>query len=314
MGYSAGPGYDMATGLGSIDANALVSAWSSIVLPPDFDISVSPADITLKHGSTGTAQITVNHVGGLTGVPSLSCNVPAILQGVTCSIASAGANIFKLTVTSSNSASGLFPAANTQTGARFAERWGTPSAQPSSLRIFSYENDGRSYPLAAWLLFVSMAIFWCTRPASGRAKPASLAGVVCLAVALLGCAGGTYGRLQNAQNAVQLTPQSVVLGQNDQQQFTALLPNSTNGSFTWTVSPSVGSSNVVSSNSAVAVYTAPSVISSGQTVTVTATSVADPTKQASARIQLLPPEAGAIQVTGSLDGMSHTVGISLSVN
>jgi hypothetical protein len=78
------------------------------------------------------------------------------------------------------------------------------------------------------------------------------------------------------------------------------------------VSPSIGI--VANSNSAVAVYTAPSVISSGQTVTVTATSVADPTKQASARIQLLPPEAGAIQVTGSLNGKSHTVGISLSVN
>ena len=314
MGYSAGPGYDMATGLGSIDANALVSAWSSITLPPDFDISVSPANITLKHGSTGTAQITVSHVGGLTGVPSLSCNVPAILQGVTCSIASAGANKFTLTLTSSNSVSGLFPAANAQTGARFAERWGTPSAQPSSLRLFSYENDGRSYPLAAWLLFGSMAIFWCTRPASGRAKLASLVGVAFVAAALLGCAGGAYVGLQNPQNAVQLTPQSVVLGQNDYQQFTASLPNSTNGSFTWTVSPSVGSSNVVSSNSAVAVYTAPSMISSSQIVTVTATSVADPTKQASARIQLLPPEAGAIQVTGSLDGMSHTVGISLSVN
>jgi subtilase family serine protease len=315
MGYSAGPGYDMATGLGSIDANALVSAWSSVVLPPDFDISVSPANITLKHGSTGTAQITVNHVGGLTGVPSLSCNVPAILQGVTCSIASSGPNIFTLTLTSSNGASGLFPAANIQTGAGFAERWGTPSAQLSSLRIFAYENDGRSYPLAAWLLFGSMAIFWCTcRPTSGRAMLASLVGVVCVAVTLVGCVGGTSGWLQNPQNAIQLTPQSVVLGQSDQQQFTALLANSTNGSFTWTVSPSVGNSSVVSSNSAVAVYTAPSVISSSQTITVTATSIADSTKQASARIQLLPPEAGAIQVTGSLNGMSHTVGISLSVN
>jgi hypothetical protein len=160
-----------------------------------------------------------------------------------------------------------------------------------------------------------MAIFWCTcGPASGRAKLASLVSVASVAVALIGCVGATSGGPQNPQNAVQLTPQSVALGQNDKQQFTALLPNSTNGSFTWMVSPSVGNSNVVSSNSAVAVYTAPSVISSSQTITVTATSVADPTKQASARIQLLPPEAGAIQVTGSLKGMSHTVAISLSVN
>jgi hypothetical protein len=138
--------------------------------------------------------------------------------------------------------------------------------------------------------------------------------VACVAAALIGCAGGTSVGSQNPQNGVQLTPQNVALGQNDQQQFTASLPNSTNGAFTWTVSPSVGNSNVVSSNSAVAVYTAPSAISSSQTITLTATSVTDPTKQASARIQLLPPEAGAIQVTGSLHGMSHTVGILLSVN
>jgi hypothetical protein len=217
-------------------------------------------------------------------------------------IASAGANTFTLTLTSSNSASELFPAANTR-----------PGAQPSSLRNLSYDGDSRTYPLAAWLLFGSMAIFWCIcRPASGRAKLATLVGVACVAAALIGCAGATSGGSQNSPNGVQLTPQSVALGQNDTQQFTASLPNSTNGSFTWTVSPSIG--NVVNSNSAAAVYTAPSVISSSQIITMTATSVSDPTKQASARIQLFPPEAGAIQVTGSLNGMSHTVAITLSVN
>ncbi len=302
MGYSAGPGYDMATGLGSIDANALVSAWSSVALPPDFDISVAPANITLKRGNSGTAQITVNHVGGLTGVPALSCNVPAIFQGVTCSIASAGANTFTLTLTSSISTSELFPAANTR-----------PGAQPFAVQMLLYGGDSRTYPLAAWLLFGSMAIVWCTcRPASGRAKLASLVGVACVAAGLLGCAGATSGGSQNSPNGVQLTPQSVALGQNDHQQFTASMPNSTNGSFTWTVSPSIGI--VANSNSAAAVYTAPSVISSSQIITMTATSVSDPTKQASARIQLFPPEAGAIQVTGSLNGMSHTVAITLSVN
>jgi hypothetical protein len=315
IGYSAGPGYDMATGLGSIDANALVSAWPSITLSPDFDISASPANITMKRGSTATAQITVNDIGGLTGVPSLSCTVPVTFLGVTCSIASAGPNTFRLTLSSSNSVSKFFPASGTRTGARFAERFGAPGAQPSLLRMFSYGSGGQPYPLAAWLLLASMATLWCVRrPASGRAKLVSLVGVTCVAAALLGCASGTSGGSQNVQNSVQLTPQSVALGQNDQQQFTASMANSTNGSFTWTVSPSVGNTNVVNSNSAVQVYIAPPVISSSQTVTVTATSVADPTKQASARIQLLPPEAGTIQLTGSLNGMSHTVGISLSVN
>ena len=311
MGYSAGPGYDMATGLGSIDANALVSTWSSITLQPDFDISVSPANITLRRGSTGAAQITVNDVGGLTGVPSLACNVPGIFQEVTCAIAPAGPSSFTLTLITSNSTSGLLPAADGPSGAQFAERFGRPGAGPSSQRILSPLGDSGSYPLALWLLLGSMAIFWRTfRPASSRAKVASLAGMAYIAATLTGCVGAASGG--PAQNGVQLTPQSVALGQNAWQPFTASLANSTNGSFIWTVSPSLGS--VTNSNSEIAVYTAPAVITSGQSVTVTATSVADPTKQASARIQLFPPEAGAIQVTGSLNGMSHTVAISLSVN
>src|SRR5205807_1412121 len=45
LGYNAGPGYDMATGLGSVDANELINAWSSVTLSPDFDMSISPPTI-----------------------------------------------------------------------------------------------------------------------------------------------------------------------------------------------------------------------------------------------------------------------------
>ena len=190
MGYSAGPGYDMATGLGSIDANALVSAWSSVALPPDFDISVAPANITLNRGNSGTAQIMVNHVGGLTGVPALSCNVPAIFQGVTCSIASAGANTFTLTLTSSISAAELFPAANTR-----------PGAQPFAVRMFSYEGDSRTYPLAAWLRLRQH------RDSSGaRAGPQAAGqssrlcvGVACLRRRSLAAPGQRPGGSQNSR-------------------------------------------------------------------------------------------------------------------
>src|SRR5690242_9856203 len=101
LGYNAGSGYDMATGLGSVDADTLINAWSSVTLSPDFDISVSPPAITLNRGAVATAHIMVNNVGGLQGVPSLSCQVPAIFVGVTCSIANAGPNSFLLTLMSS---------------------------------------------------------------------------------------------------------------------------------------------------------------------------------------------------------------------
>ena len=65
--------------------------------------------------------------------------------------------------------------------------------------------------------------------------------------------------------------------------LSAMVAGTTNSSVTWTMAPPVG----ILSNSGL--YTAPSAISNSQTVVVTATSVADPTKSASSVITLVPP-------------------------
>ena len=318
MGYGAGPGYDMVTGLGSVDVNALIGAWSSVTLPPDFDISVSPPNMTLQRGSIATADIAVETVGGLRGVPSLACNVPAIFLGVTCSIASNGPNIFTLTLTSANNAAQLASTAPIRTGGQTEEPFGTRVAWPAALLAFSYTRDAASYPMAICLLIGGIVICCSARPGARRtAKLVPMFAAACSVAALLiGCAGGTSGGTAQADPvmSVQLTPQSAVLGQNDQQQFAATMANSSSGSFTWSLSPSLGNTGAFSTNSAVNLYTAPSVISKQQMVTLTATSIADPTKRASATIVLLPAEAGAIQVTGNLNGMTHVVAISLKVN
>ena len=297
LGFAAGPGYDLVTGLGSVDASALISAWSSVTLPPDFEISVSPPNITLNRGGVATAQITVNNVGGLQGVPAFGCQVPAIFLGVTCSIANAGPRGFTLTLTSSNNA-GSAP--------------------------FSGSND--FYLLALGLVTGGILIFACGRPtASGRARLAPLFAACSVAALLLGCAGATSGgpggsggsaKVQDLSVSIQLTPRNAFLGANQQQQFTATVANSSNAAVTWSMNPPLGgiSSLAGSGGSASGVYTAPATFSASQSVTVMATSVADPSKQASATILLVPPESGAIQVTGSMNGMSHTVGISLKVN
>ena len=145
----------------------------------------------------------------------------------------------------------------------------------------------------------------------------SLCGMACSIAVLLGCAGATSGgsgganasaQLVNASNSLQLTPRNILLGPNAQQQFIATLGNSSNVSVNWSVSPALGSI------SATGLYAAPSTFSANQSLTVMATSVADASKQASANILLVPSEAGAIQVTGSIGGLSHTVAISLTVN
>jgi len=56
--YSAGPGYDMATGLGSVDANVLVNNWNSISFKPTTTaLQLSASHIT--HGTPITVTTTV---------------------------------------------------------------------------------------------------------------------------------------------------------------------------------------------------------------------------------------------------------------
>ncbi len=57
LGYKAGPGYDMATGLGSIDANALVTQWNSAAKGVTVTLASSPARITSNDAVQLTASV-----------------------------------------------------------------------------------------------------------------------------------------------------------------------------------------------------------------------------------------------------------------
>ena len=87
--------------------------------------------------------------------------------------------------------------------------------------------------------------------------------------------------------AVNLTPVSATLTQNQTQQFTATASNSNEGVI-WTLSPS--GAGTISSDG---VYQAPALITTQETVTITATSQQDNTKSASAMITLSPVECAS---------------------
>ena len=87
--------------------------------------------------------------------------------------------------------------------------------------------------------------------------------------------------------SVSVSPLSASLTASQSKQFTAVVLGNSNTSVTWSMAPAVGSL----SNSGL--YTAPSGISGAQSVTITATSVADTTKSASATVQLNPASGGA---------------------
>jgi hypothetical protein len=84
-GYSAGPGYDLVTGWGTIDANLLVTNWSSgNPTAADFTMFGDTVSISAP-GGQGTSTITVDGRNGFSGSVSFTCSAPASAL-VTCSI------------------------------------------------------------------------------------------------------------------------------------------------------------------------------------------------------------------------------------
>jgi hypothetical protein len=82
--------------------------------------------------------------------------------------------------------------------------------------------------------------------------------------------------------AITLTPSSATEQNAGTLQFTAAVTGSSNIAVTWSLSPAIGSI------SSAGFYAAPTFVNSPQSVTVTATSVADPLMSASASVSLQP--------------------------
>jgi len=97
--------------------------------------------------------------------------------------------------------------------------------------------------------------------------------------------------------SVSVSPPDTELDGGQTQQFTATIGNATNQAVTWSVSG-------LGSISTQGLYAAPSLVSNQCTVTITATSVADPTKSGTATVELIPisvtvsPATAMVAITG----------------
>ena len=114
IGYSAAVGYDLASGLGSIDALNLVTAWSafSSTNSEDFRLGVTPSKLTIHAGSSGTATIAVTPINNFSGSVSFICRLSSTLAGTTCSVnptSESPGGSTTVTITTTSSAS-TFPA------------------------------------------------------------------------------------------------------------------------------------------------------------------------------------------------------------
>ena len=105
-----------------------------------------------------------------------------------------------------------------------------------------------------------------------------------LAALMSSCGGG--GGSTSPSVAITVSPGSASVQAGATQQFTATVTGTSNTSVTWSVNGVPGGNSTVGTISATGLYTGPSVVPSSNTVTVTATSVADTTKSASAAVSI----------------------------
>jgi hypothetical protein len=85
IGWSAGTGYDLVTGLGSVDASNLAAAWPGYTTSPAFSLT-GPASITATHGTPNPSTINLTRTNsGYSGTVDLTCIIVPIATA-TCTV------------------------------------------------------------------------------------------------------------------------------------------------------------------------------------------------------------------------------------
>jgi uncharacterized membrane protein len=107
-GFNAGPGYDQATGLGSVDAAQLIKHWSDAAASGTFHLGTSPASVSLVAGAHATVAVQLTVSGGFSSPVTLSAG--GVPSGLTASFSSATLTAASSTSTLTLTASARPPA------------------------------------------------------------------------------------------------------------------------------------------------------------------------------------------------------------
>ncbi len=160
-GFNTGVGFDLATGLGSMNIGNLINRF------PNFSLSSSVTSFTVSSTTPGTSTVTVTSQNGFTGTINLSCG--SLPTGASCSF---------------NPSSVTLSANGTATSALTITR--TSSLLTPSLRRNS-PNNAVAIGAGAALLMLGLLITFRTRQRSAAFALITLAALVTLA----SCGGGS---------------------------------------------------------------------------------------------------------------------------
>ena len=111
-----------------------------------------------------------------------------------------------------------------------------------------------------------------------------------------------------AASSVTVSPTAVTLNPSQIKSFTASVTGILNTKVTWSLDPAIGT---VSTSGNISVYTAPAIITSPETITITATSVSNSTNKASALISLNPNPTLSITPLSATLSSSQSVAFSM---
>jgi subtilase family serine protease len=105
IGYNSLAGYDLVTGLGSMDVSAVVNNWTTVTpastgnaaTSVDFSMAFTPAQLTVTRGGCGTGTLVMTRLNGFVGTPTFTCTVPSTLgTTTTCAVTPAITTAFEV--------------------------------------------------------------------------------------------------------------------------------------------------------------------------------------------------------------------------
>ena len=173
----------IATAVG-YSASAVASATYTIVPPPDFSLAaISPSTLTVEHGQSGNATVSVTPLNGFSSTVSFTCSgLPA---GASCSFSPS-------TVTPSGGA---------------ASTTLTISTSSASASLFHFRIPGPGYQIPALALMLSLCAFGSTRK-SRRLTRQLFAACMLGLIMLAGCGGSNSSSFTPINAMVTVTASS----------------------------------------------------------------------------------------------------------
>jgi uncharacterized protein (DUF1800 family) len=286
--------------------------------PPPGQLVVTPASATLRGGDTQTFTAKLN---GSAVAANWSVNGVAGGSATTGTISAAGLYTAPEFPPSPNSITiGAVESADATKNANGSVTLNNPipqitAATPMTIQVgaFSLTVNGAHFANSAAIYFGSTALS-TTRVSSTQLTATGTAtagqvGAISITVknpdpGAISSAGLSAQIVNNTGINVQVSPATATMLAGGQQSFSATVTGSTDQNVTWSVNGAAGGATATGTITAQGMYTAPAVLPSPNTITISAASVVDATKQGTGAVTL----QNAVPVLTGLDPSPMGVG------